>query len=103
MANQPEHTAPKAGLLPIVLTVAGFFAFAVILWLFWAQQRPSPVAQGGRTPQERRELLEEKMARSQQELSTYGWVDRESGVVRLPVERAMELVLEDINGGQAPN
>lgn len=27
-------------------------------------------------------------------LDTYGWVDREGGVVRIPIERAMELTLE---------
>ena len=27
-------------------------------------------------------------------LSTYGWVDRSSGVVRIPIERAMELALD---------
>ena len=27
--------------------------------------------------------------------STYGWLDRDAGVVRLPVERALEIVLEE--------
>jgi hypothetical protein len=27
-------------------------------------------------------------------LDSYGWVDRERGLVRLPIERAMELTLE---------
>lgn len=27
-------------------------------------------------------------------LDTYGWVDRKSGIVRIPVDRAMELLLE---------
>ena len=30
-------------------------------------------------------------------VSSYGWIDREAGLVRLPVERAMELLLEDAN------
>jgi hypothetical protein len=32
--------------------------------------------------------------RAAQELSTYGWTDREAGVVRIPIERAMKLSLE---------
>jgi hypothetical protein len=33
--------------------------------------------------------------RSQDELlNTYGWVDRERGVARIPVSRAMELMLD---------
>jgi len=29
------------------------------------------------------------------ELQTYGWIDKTNGVVRIPVERAMELVLKE--------
>jgi hypothetical protein len=28
------------------------------------------------------------------QLDTYAWVDKESGIVRMPIERAMELVIE---------
>jgi hypothetical protein len=34
-----------------------------------------------------------------EQLETYGWVDKEGGVVRIPIERAMDLVLE--HGGLA--
>ena len=30
-------------------------------------------------------------------LSTYGWVDQEKGTVRIPVEQATELVIEELN------
>ncbi len=33
-------------------------------------------------------------ARSRDLLETYGWVDRDAGVVRIPVERAMNLLAE---------
>ena len=33
-------------------------------------------------------------AREEQELTNYGWVNRSSGVVRIPIERAMDLVLQ---------
>jgi hypothetical protein len=33
-------------------------------------------------------------AREESALDSYGWVDRERGVVRMPIERAMELTLE---------
>lgn len=32
--------------------------------------------------------------RARQRLESYGWVDREAGLVRIPVERAMELYLQ---------
>jgi len=33
-------------------------------------------------------------AREENELNTYGWVDRTSGIVRVPIDRAMDLLLE---------
>jgi hypothetical protein len=38
--------------------------------------------------------LESFRAREEAELHSYGWVNRTSGVVRIPIERAMELVLQ---------
>ena len=33
-------------------------------------------------------------AREETELHSYGWVDRQAGVVRLPIDRAMELMVQ---------
>jgi hypothetical protein len=40
--------------------------------------------------------------REQSTLDSYGWVDRERGVVRVPIERAMELTLEQAPTTPAP-
>ena len=32
-------------------------------------------------------------AHEEQELTNYGWIDRSNGIVRIPIERAMELLL----------
>ena len=34
-------------------------------------------------------------AREEEELSTYGWIDKPNGIVRIPIERAMELVARE--------
>ena len=34
-------------------------------------------------------------AQEGQVLGSYGWVDKEKGIVRIPVERAMDLLLEE--------
>ena len=34
------------------------------------------------------------MPRKNSILSTYGWTDKKAGVVRIPIDRAMELQLE---------
>jgi hypothetical protein len=33
-------------------------------------------------------------AEEERELSSYGWVDRSAGVVRIPIDRAMELIMQ---------
>ena len=33
-------------------------------------------------------------AREDEELTNYGWVDRSNGIVRIPIERAMDVVLQ---------
>jgi hypothetical protein len=38
--------------------------------------------------------LEDLHAREQRILSTYGWTDRNAGIVRIPIDRAIELQLE---------
>lgn len=38
--------------------------------------------------------LNATLAREEQRLNNYAWLDREGGVVRIPVERAMELLVE---------
>jgi hypothetical protein len=40
------------------------------------------------------EDLQKFRAREESELNSYGWLDRTAGVVRIPIARAMELVLE---------
>jgi hypothetical protein len=38
--------------------------------------------------------LERKRQADEATLNSYGWVDRQTGVVRIPIERAMELMAE---------
>ena len=61
-----------------------------------------PLAAAGlrRTPPEPRlepdALLPRRrmVAQENAALTTYGWVDRDAGIVRIPIERAMELLVE---------
>jgi hypothetical protein len=61
---------------------------------------PLAAAQGNRLPPEPRlqenprQDLSDLRAKEDQILGTYGWVDRNAGVVRIPIDAAMKLVLE---------
>lgn len=41
------------------------------------------------------EALQELRARENEQLHSYQYIDREKGTVRIPVERAMELLVEE--------
>src|SRR5262249_13520027 len=90
--------------LAVVCVLAGL-AMQILFNLLAAQQSrqsaaPSPLAgvYGWREPPERRLQPEPKQdldtlrARDAAVLEHYGWVDRDAGVVRIPVERAIEVL-----------
>jgi len=79
----------------------------VCLWLFgylhWQARQfdrtQSPLAEAQAPPSPRLQKSPEKdyvayRDREQQWLASYGWIDPKQGIVHLPVERAMQLVLE---------
>ena len=89
-----------------VVTSIVVMAFVVAWWLLGAlvkheamtSGQPHPLAETvGRTtpppprlqPNPRSDLLALR-AKEQATLETYGWIDREHGVVRIPIERAID-------------
>ncbi|MBI4508117.1 MAG: hypothetical protein HY698_00680 [Deltaproteobacteria bacterium] len=47
-----------------------------------------------------KEEMPRHVLEQQQALESYGWVNREQGVISIPVARAMDLVLERGDGGE---
>jgi hypothetical protein len=45
---------------------------------------------------------EQDATRRKAKLGRYGWVDREKGIVHLPIDRAMELVAQGVRPGPKP-
>jgi hypothetical protein len=96
-----ENLQPTPMHLPI--SVAGtligtliIFAFLAVLLLVYPDTGTAPVDPGAPTPEE---MLAEVRARDRETLNSYGWVDREKGVVRIPVDEAMELWLAERTAG----
>ena len=76
-----------------------------------AGQANIPVTKAGEFPKPRLEVkgsadLTKLRAAEEADLNSYGWVDQKSGTVRLPIDRAMQLILErglpDVGSGQTP-
>lgn len=50
--------------------------------------------------------LAELRAAEDADLNSYGWIDKKAGTIRIPIDRAMELILErglpDVGAGKTP-
>jgi len=102
MSDAP--TASK-GMTATVIAVIGVFA----IFLLILRMARTPVTsvdaapnvpeeeQWKLTPEGRKARLTEVRAREQSAGTAYGWVDKDAGVVLLPIDRAMELTIEEIN------
>jgi hypothetical protein len=104
--RRDARLAPVLGFLA-VLSVATTLVVFGSRWMFESleraalrRDRPAHVLQDDREPPaprlQDRPGLERREFLADQERATgeYGWVDRDAGVVRLPVERAIELLAE---------
>ncbi|MDQ5978855.1 MAG: hypothetical protein QG602_1829 [Verrucomicrobiota bacterium] len=85
---------------PVFTAVVVILCFAAFGWLarrIYVPQASTvePVA-GVLTPVERKTLLAEQRTKEQAAATTYGWVDQSKGVVRLPIDRAIELTVRDL-------
>ncbi|PYU36445.1 MAG: hypothetical protein DMG31_00985 [Acidobacteria bacterium] len=119
MATSPHATrsqgyersdASPRGLLYFALIMAAILAATSLslIWLFkyfqkaenpgsfvaapFAAERPLPPPP--RVQPNPREDLQNYYQSQQNLLNSYGWIDRQNGIVRLPIDRAMELLLQ---------
>jgi hypothetical protein len=112
--HETGHEESDANIPEIALTAAGLAVTVALVYLFvsgifWyladhplSSPRPNPMAETNEQqfpPEPRLEVhptieIQELRSSEDQILSTYGWTDKDKGIVRVPIERAMELQLE---------
>ncbi len=122
-SHQSHHEERDVNIRAILTFAAGLVATAIVIhalvWLLFlyfnareAVQPPAeyPLATGQekRLPPEPRlqtnprQDLRELRAAEDETLSTYGWVDRNTDVVRIPIDDAMKLVIQRGLPARAP-
>src|SRR5690349_18099222 len=131
MTAQAEHSqhgherkdVNVISLFAIVLTlfILGAVIFLVVTMMmhYFKAHEPSktagqaniPATHSEEFPQPRLEVkpgasLAEFRAAEDADLNSYGWIDRNTGTVRIPIDRAMQLILErglpDVGAGKTP-
>lgn len=110
-----HHEESDVNIRGILMFAAGLLAVAVVIhiamWLLFrifdarearrqTIEYPLAIQQENRLPPEPRlqtnprQDLQDLRAAEQNVLTTYGWVDKNAGVVRIPIDDAMKLTLE---------
>jgi hypothetical protein len=72
------------GIMVVVLAI-------VVIGVQRIREQPAADAPDAKSPAE---LLTEKQQADREQLTTYGWVDRDKGVVRVPIDAAIEKLIE---------
>jgi hypothetical protein len=106
MSDTPVIPARPVSLFTIVFLFAVFAAFLLVIRYFY---EPATTSAFNATPDNiskdlewranaanRRQTLKQLRETEAKQDSSYGWIDQKAGVVRLPIERAMELTAKDL-------
>lgn len=84
---------------PVFTALIVIGCFAAFAWLarkiYTPHARQVEQVEGVRTPADRRQLLAEHQGKEHAEATSYAWIDQKAGIVRLPMDRAIELTVRD--------
>jgi len=116
--NPPPDTARATGgsgagfWVTFLAAVGCFVVFLVVLDLAYIPERRlapevdlskiPPEEQWKYTPEGRKAHLDEMRAREKSIATSYAWIDKSKGIVQLPIDRAMELTLQELNARRQP-
>lgn len=68
--------------------------FILIVFFSYISNTPPPINE--QTINDRLQTLRETRSVQQEAATAYGWVDKSNGIVRIPIERAMELTVRKL-------
>jgi hypothetical protein len=95
--SDSTKTSSSTSWVTVLAAIGGFAIFALIVFIAYLPKKPAPLADGVRTPEQRKAALAELRAKEKAASTTYGWVDQASGVVRIPIDEAVKLTIKEIN------
>lgn len=105
MANEPSHSplAPEPSDRKILVSafawVGVILIFVFIVYVAYVPNRARDLNEAN--AQQRTEIRLNVDATQEKIATTYGWVNEADGIVRVPTERAKELVLKELRAAQS--
>jgi len=100
----PQSAAPREkSIWPMFVgTMAMFVIFAVAVQWMLSRGEVDASTEEAQRAAERYEILAKLRAESEAETTGYGWVDRDAGLVRIPLEEAMALAVARLSAQGEP-
>jgi hypothetical protein len=94
-----ENQEPKNNLIAFLLIISSIFVIATLAFLSW-MFTVTVDGEQTRKQQSNSNYVELQNLRKSEDakLNEYQYVDKEKGIVRIPVERAMQLMVEEGKG-----
>jgi hypothetical protein len=93
-----SDTSSRSSFLVTVSAVLGAVAvFVLIIVIAYKPHRPEALQDGAKTPEDRAKLLQAHISREEKVANEYVWIDQPKGVVQLPLDRAIDLTIKDLN------
>lgn len=90
-----ETSTPRSSLVSVLAIFVLFALFLAVIYYVYVPRQTGPFdGDGVRTVEQRQKNLAELHAKDAKQAKTYAWVDQNAGVVQLPLERAIELTLQ---------
>src|SRR5437879_8928103 len=92
--GQKQPAFDAARLTAYAIGIFGTFLIVAMLVLAMRHYtQPAPV--GAKRVEERYKFLQDQRAADAKAINEYDWVDKDKGIVRLPIQRAVELTLQE--------
>ena len=94
MIHDPSHEPGASRATVYAIAILGTFLItATLVWWMYHYTHPAPL--GADRVQERHKNLREQHEAEARVLTEYDWQDRGKEIVRLPIQRAVELTLQE--------
>lgn len=91
----PEQDDPNAAMTVVVAVVGCVLVFVIVVALQAVFYEARDAEFDRKVVSVRPEQLRSLRSEHLEQLNSYRWVDREAGVVAIPIDRAMELMVQE--------
>jgi len=93
--TQPTALGPLSKIRQIVLILLGMVLMGSMAWIL-VKKYNKPEVSAAKVVSDRLEKLKLKREAELKAVETYGWVDKNAGIVHIPVAAAVELTIRDL-------